>query len=76
MQAIQQKKPEQAEQQGLTKMGYSIAEVCAIFGVCRDTIYNEINAGRLKTFKIGPRRRFVSQDALQDFVRQREAETA
>lgn len=59
-----------------TKIGYSIAEICTILGVCRDTVYNEINAGRLKTFKVGPRRRFVSQDALQDYVKQREAETA
>ena len=52
------------EQPGLTAVGYTIAEVCTILRVCRDTVYSEINKGRLKTFKVGPRRRFVSQNAL------------
>lgn len=64
------------QQSNLIKIGYSISEVCMILGVCRDTVYNEINTGRLKTFKVGPRRRFVSQDALQTYVKQREAATA
>lgn len=64
------------QQLNISKPSYSIAEVCIALGVCRDTIYGEINAGRLKTFKVGPRRRFVSQEALQDYTKQRESETA
>ena len=37
------------------------------------TVYNEINAGRLKTFRIG-KRRFVSEEALIKYIKDREAE--
>lgn len=63
-------------QSNLPKAGYSISEICMILGVCRDTLYREINSGRIQTFKVGPRRRFVSQEALQNYIKQREAETA
>lgn len=55
---------------------YSIPEVSRMLGICKDTVYNEINAGRLRTFKVGPRRRFVSHDALMEFIKAREAATA
>ncbi len=53
--------PENSDQTNLVKVGYSIADVCKILGVCRDTVYREINSGKLKTFKVGARRRFVSK---------------
>ena len=40
----------------------------------RQTIYNEINAGRLRSYKVG-RRRFISEEACVDYIRAREAET-
>ncbi|MET0085777.1 MAG: helix-turn-helix domain-containing protein [Sedimenticola sp.] len=49
------------------KAGYSIPEVMDAMGVCRQTVYNEINAGRLKSFKIG-KRRLVSPRALGEWV--------
>ena len=39
----------------------------------RQTVYNEINAGRLRSYKVG-RRRFVSEEACVEYVRAREAE--
>ena len=39
----------------------------------RQTVYNEINAGRLESYKVG-RRRFVSEEACVKYVRAREAE--
>ncbi|MET0025671.1 MAG: helix-turn-helix domain-containing protein [Sedimenticola sp.] len=51
----------------VVKAGLSIPEVMDAMGVCRQTVYNEINAGRLKSFKIG-KRRLVSPRALDDWV--------
>lgn len=73
---MQSNQPKNSEQTNLVKVGYSIADVCKILGVCRDTVYREINSGKLKTFKVGARRRFVSKDALKDFVKRCEADTA
>ncbi len=44
-------------------------------GVSRATLYKEIKANRLLTFKVGARR-LISIDALRDWIRDREAETA
>ena len=43
-------------------------------GISRATLYKEIKAGRLRTFKVGARR-LISIDALRDWIRDREAET-
>jgi hypothetical protein len=42
--------------------------------LCRQTGYNEINAGRLQTYKVGRCRR-ISPEAEADWVAAREAET-
>ena len=53
---------------------YAIEEVRQqLGGVSRQTVYNEIAAGRLRTFTIG-RRRLVSEQALADYIRLRELE--
>ena len=41
----------------------------------RQTIYNEINAGRLRTFKVGKSRR-ITEQAEQDWIHEREAEAS
>jgi excisionase family DNA binding protein len=51
----------------------SIRDASKILKVSIQTIYNEINSGRLKTYKIG-RRRFVSADALHKYIKDRETE--
>ena len=53
-------------QDHLIKRGYSVDEVIEMYGVSRQTIYNEINNGNLKTFKVG-RRRLVSQGSLEEW---------
>jgi len=35
---------------------YSVEETFKLLGICRQHYYNEINAGRLKSVKIGRRR--------------------
>ena len=39
----------------------------------RQTTYNEINEGRLRSYKVG-RRRFVSEEACVEYIHAREAE--
>lgn len=58
-----------------TSLVFSIEDVIEQTGLCRQTIYNEINAERLRTFMVG-RRRLVSYDALMDWIRSREADAA
>jgi len=55
----------------LENFSYSIIQLMEILHVSRQTVYDEINSGRLKTFKIG-RRRFVSDDALRKYIEDRE----
>jgi excisionase family DNA binding protein len=52
---------------------YSIDELMRALKLSRQVVYDEINAGRLKTYKVG-RRRFASAEALRAWVRQRETE--
>jgi len=53
---------------------YTIPEAIERLRVSRNTLYDEIAAGRLRTYRIG-RRRYVSAEALQDYIRGREAES-
>lgn len=57
----------------LPRVGYSIDETARMFGVCRQTVYNAVNAGHLKTFKMG-RRRLVSPEAARAYVRAQESQ--
>jgi len=62
-------------QKELPKLGYSVPEFAQMIGLCVDTVYKEINSGRLKSFKVG-KRRIISPDACKEYVKQRETETA
>lgn len=54
---------------------YSIEQACKVLNFSRQTIYEEINSGRLKTYKVGTRR-FVSVGAIDTYIKDRELETA
>jgi excisionase family DNA binding protein len=41
---------------------YSIAEACAIAGIRRTTLYNNIRAGKLRAIKIGSRTLILAPD--------------
>jgi excisionase family DNA binding protein len=56
------------------KLAFSITEACALAGVKKDTLYSEINAGRLRTAKIN-RRRVIRREALDEWLAAREFET-
>jgi excisionase family DNA binding protein len=48
-------------------VGLSVNEVLTSTGLARATLYREINAGRLTTYKVG-RRRVISPQALAAWV--------
>ncbi|MET0012125.1 MAG: helix-turn-helix domain-containing protein [Sedimenticola sp.] len=50
-----------------SKVAYSIEEVAEAVGVCRQTVFNEINSRRLRSAKIG-RRRVISSTALHEWL--------
>ena len=56
------------------KLALSIAEACAMSGVQKDSLYREINAGRLKTAKIKGRR-LIRRQALEQWLEEQETAT-
>ena len=56
------------------KMALSIAEACAISGLQKDSLYREINAGRLKTAKVKGRR-LIRRQALEQWLADQETAT-
>lgn len=58
-----------------TRCGYPVAEAAAQIGVARDQTFKLIAAGKLRSFRVG-RRRLVSQEAIQEFIRAAEAAEA
>jgi len=48
------------------KEAYSVKEFMHAFGVCRATVYHEINQGRLRAKKSG-KRTFISIQSAQDW---------
>lgn len=52
----------------------TIRDVCQALRVAHPTVYKQIRAGRLRSYKIG-RRRFVTRKALDDYIAQSERET-
>ena len=57
-----------------TPISHTIAGAGKRLNSSRQTVYNEINAGRLLSYKVG-RRRFVSEEACLKYIRAREEET-
>lgn len=52
---------------------YTISEAISALRTSRSTLYAEIAAGRLKSYTIGTRR-YISREALQEYIRARETE--
>jgi excisionase family DNA binding protein len=42
---------------------FSVREFCAIYGICRQTFYDEIHRGRLKAVKLGAKTIVLKADA-------------
>ncbi len=52
---------------------FTVREIAERNGISHVTVYREINAARLRSFKIGKCRR-ITEEAEQDWVQAREAE--
>lgn len=50
-----------------TKPRYSIQDMLALLSIGRTRLYDEINQGKLKTYKIG-KRRFADPEAIDSYV--------
>ena len=59
----------------LPKSAYSIAEFERTIGISHSLTYELIKAGAVRTFTIG-KRRFVSADAVKEFIAAREKAVA
>jgi len=55
-------------------LGFTIPDIMQMAKISRQTAYNEINSGRLKSYKIGSLRR-VSPEAANDWIAQLESES-
>lgn len=56
------------------KLLFSINDAAYALSICRASVYNEINAGRLQFIQHG-KRKFISRQALEAWIRDRELET-
>lgn len=56
----------------IPKAAYSIKEFEQAIGISHSTMYELLAAGEIRTFTIG-RRRFISAEALKEFIEKREA---
>lgn len=54
----------------------TISGFCHRHHECRQTVYNEINAGRLRTYKVGMRGVRISPEVDAEWLKAREAEAS
>jgi len=59
----------------MSQLAHTIDDALDALRVSRATLYREIQAGRVRTYKIGTRR-YISDKALREYVADREAEAA
>lgn len=59
----------------MTQLTYTMTEAAEALGIGHQKLYDEINAGRLRTYRVG-RRRYASAEAVHDYIRDREREAA
>lgn len=57
------------------EVALTVKDVMQRTKLCRQSVYNEINSGRLKTFRVG-NRRLVSPAALSEWVKSLERAAA
>jgi excisionase family DNA binding protein len=53
----------------------SVDYACSKIGISRPTLYDLINSGKLRTYRVGRARR-VSDDAISDCIKTLESDTA
>ena len=58
-----------------TPCAYSVERAIDVLATSRRTIYEVIRTGELRTYTVG-RRRYISAEAVREFIARREAATA
>lgn len=53
----------------------TVNDLCLVLKLGRNKIYEEIAAGRLRTYTVG-RRRYSTDEAVEEYIRAREKEQA
>lgn len=60
----------------MTQQAFSVSEFCRAYGIGRNKFYEELKAGRgPKTFRVG-RRRLISRESADAWIRKLEAESS
>ena len=59
----------------MKKLGYSISTLCESTEVGKDTVYQAINSGELKSVKLG-RRRIIRTEAAEEWLKNLEKRTS
>ncbi|MBL8248158.1 MAG: helix-turn-helix domain-containing protein [Candidatus Competibacter sp.] len=59
----------------VSPLAYDIPSACIALGLSRQTVYDLMNSGKLRSYSEG-RRRFISVQAITDYIVAREAESA
>ncbi len=57
------------------QLAYSVTKTAKLLGMARQMVYNEIAAGRLRSFLHGQRRRSISAEAINEWILAREKGT-
>ena len=68
---IADRKPEKATPIPDDRIALDVNDVMTIAKLSRQTVYNLINTGQLRSFKIGNRRK-ITREALLEFIRNAE----
>lgn len=56
-------------------LAYSVPDACLALGLSKQTVYDLLNSGKLRSYTEG-KRRFISLKSLEDYIAAREAESA
>ncbi|HPE71901.1 MAG TPA: helix-turn-helix domain-containing protein [Candidatus Competibacter sp.] len=51
----------------IQRLAYNVPDACKVLSTSRQTLYDLINQGRLRSFTEG-RRRYISRQAIDDYI--------
>lgn len=58
------------------KEAFDVTEAMQILGISRQTLYDLLNSGELRSFILGRRRRKISRRALEEYIAKAESGAA
>jgi len=63
-----QKKVEKIKNDLSNRQGYSVVEVAALLGKCRQTIYSLIYSGKIEAIRVSPKFTIIPQKSIDEFL--------